>query len=71
MLFRCPKLIGATKLLESEPGTIRGDLTINVGCNMFHSSDIFETAEFEIALWFTSSELCGWQPSDQLWRIES
>lgn len=67
MLLRCPKLIGATKLLESEPGTICGDLAINIGRNVFRSSNIFETAEFEIALWFTSSELCGWQPSDQLW----
>ena len=64
------KLIGATKPLESEPGTIRGDLAINIGRNVIHGSDAPETAEFEIALWFTSSELSDWHPSDQVWRVE-
>jgi nucleoside-diphosphate kinase len=64
------KLIGATKPLESEPGTIRGDLAINIGRNVIHGSDALETAEFEIALWFSSSELSEWQPSDQSWRVE-
>ena len=50
------KIIGATKPLESEPGTIRGDLAINIGRNVIHGSDAPETAEFEIALWFSSSE---------------
>ena len=70
MFFRGPKLIGVMKLLESEPGTTRGDLAINIGRDVFHSSDFFESAEFEIALWFLSSELCEWQPSDQPWRVE-
>ena len=64
------KLIGATKPLESEPGTIRGDLAINIGRNVIHGSDAVETAESEIALWFAASELCEWQPSDQAWRVE-
>ena len=64
------KLIGATKPLESEPGTIRGDLAINIGRNVIHGSDAPETAVFEIALWFAASELCEWQPSDQAWRVE-
>ena len=64
------KLIGATKPLESEPGTIRGDLAINIGRNVIHGSDAPETAEFEIALWFASSELSEWQLSDQSWRVE-
>lgn len=64
------KLIGATKPLESEPGTIRGDLAINIGRNVIHGSDAVETAESEIALWFDASELCEWQPSDQAWRVE-
>ena len=64
------KLIGATKPLESEPGTIRGDLAINIGRNVIHGSDAPETAVFEIALWFATFELCEWQPSDQAWRVE-
>lgn len=27
------KLIGATNPLEAEPGTIRGDLSVQVGCS--------------------------------------
>ena len=64
------KLIGATKPLEAEPGTIRGDLAINIGRNVIHGSDAPETAEFEIGLWFQPSELSDWSPADQVWRVE-
>ena len=64
------KLIGATKPLESDPGTIRGDLAINIGRNVIHGSDGIETAQFEIGLWFESSEINEWRPSDQIWRVE-
>ncbi len=64
------KLIGATKPLESEPGTIRGDLAVNIGRNVIHGSDGPDTAQFEIDLWFESSELNDWVPADQIWRIE-
>ena len=64
------KLIGATKPLEAEAGTIRGDLAVNIGRNVVHGSDGLDTAEFEINLWFKSSELNDWNPSDQNWRVE-
>ena len=64
------KLIGATKPLEAEPGTIRGDLAVNIGRNVIHGSDAAETAAFEIGLWFQPSELNDWSPSDQAWRVE-
>ena len=64
------KLIGVTKPLEADPGTIRGDLAVNIGRNVIHGSDALETAEFEINLWFNPSELNDWIPSDQLWRVE-
>ncbi|MEK9830963.1 MAG: nucleoside-diphosphate kinase, partial [Rhodospirillaceae bacterium] len=54
------KLIGATKPLEAEPGTIRGDLAVNIGRNVIHGSDAAETAQFEIGLWFQPSELNDW-----------
>ncbi len=65
------KLIGATKPLEAEPGTIRGDLAVNIGRNVIHGSDGPDTAHFEINLWFSAEELNAWTPSDQSWRIES
>ncbi len=64
------KLIGGTKPLEADPGTIRGDLAINIGRNVIHGSDGPETASFEISLWFGSEELNDWNPSDQKWRVE-
>jgi len=64
-------LIGTTKPLEANPGTIRGDLAINIGRNVIHGSDGKETAAFEIGLWFNSSEINDWIPADQIWRVES
>ena len=64
------KLIGTTKPLEADPGTIRGDLAVNIGRNVIHGSDGLETAQFEIGLWFQSSELNDWTPADQVWRVE-
>jgi len=64
------KLIGATKPLEAEPGTIRGDLAVNIGRNVIHGSDGSDTASFEINLWFNEEELIEWTPSDNEWRVE-
>ena len=71
VILNARKIIGATKPLEAEPGTIRGDLAINIGRNVIHGSDSQETASFEIGLWFQDSELNDWNPSDQSWRVES
>ncbi len=65
------KIIGATKPLEAEPGTIRGDLAVNIGRNIIHGSDGPDTASFEINLWFNDEEICDWNPSDSIWRIEN
>ena len=71
VILSARKLIGATKPLEAEPGTIRGDLAVNIGRNIIHGSDGEETAKFEINLWFKQEELCDWEPSDSKWRSES
>ena len=65
------KMIGATKPLEAEPGTIRGDLAVNIGRNIIHGSDGADTASFEINLWFNNEEICDWELSDSIWRIEN
>ena len=64
------KMIGATKPLEADSGTIRGDFAVNIGRNVIHGSDSSETASYEINLWFDSSELNDWDPSDASWRVE-
>lgn len=45
-------LLGATNPLDAAPGTIRGDLAMDVGRNVCHGSDSPESAEREIGLWF-------------------
>lgn len=45
-------LVGATNPREAAPGTVRGDLAIEVGENLVHGSDSPESAAREIALWF-------------------
>ncbi|KAH9259623.1 hypothetical protein BASA81_002045 [Batrachochytrium salamandrivorans] len=46
------KMLGATKPSDSVPGSIRGDLCVDVGRNIIHGSDSVEAAQNEIALWF-------------------
>ena len=71
VILSARKLIGATKPLEAELGTIRGDLAMDIGRNIIHGSDGKETAKFEINLWFNQEELCDWEPSDSKWRSEN
>ena len=46
------KMLGATKPSDSVPGSIRGDLCVDVGRNIIHGSDSVSAAQHEIALWF-------------------
>uniref|UniRef100_A0A336LTH1 Nucleoside diphosphate kinase n=1 Tax=Culicoides sonorensis TaxID=179676 RepID=A0A336LTH1_CULSO len=55
-------MLGATNPADSVPGSIRGDLCIQVGRNICHGSDAVESANKEIALWFGEKELVNWQP---------
>jgi nucleoside-diphosphate kinase len=64
------KVIGATNPLASEPGTIRGDLGVNIGRNLIHGSDAVETAQQEVALWFKPEELSDWKPTVSPWLYE-
>jgi nucleoside-diphosphate kinase len=49
--------IGATNPVDAVPGTIRGDLALAMPNNLVHGSDSSESAEREIALWFSADEL--------------
>ena len=50
------QVIGATDPLEAAPGTIRGDLALELTFNLVHGSDSDESAAREIALWFPELE---------------
>ena len=47
-------LLGATDPVKSGPGTIRGDLGIEIQENLVHGSDSPESAERELGLFFPS-----------------
>ena len=49
--------MGATNPSNAAPGTIRGDLALAMPDNLAHGSDSLESAEREIALWFSDGEL--------------
>eukprot|EP00898_Chlorokybus_atmophyticus_P008316 jgi/Chlat1/8486/Chrsp80S07876 len=63
-------LIGATNPLASAPGTIRGDLAIDVGRNIIHGSDGEESAQREINLWFKAEELASYELDNKKWLYE-
>jgi nucleoside-diphosphate kinase len=62
--------IGKTKPVEAAPGTIRGDLGLEVGRNLVHGSDGAVSAAREVALWFNDSELISWSRNTDPWIFE-
>jgi len=63
-------MLGATNPKDSDPGTIRGDLCIDVGRNIVHGSDSVEAAEREIAMWFRPEEISSWRSATVEWVYE-
>ena len=51
------KIMGATDPAKAEAGTIRGDFGLDIEHNSVHGSDSEETAEKEIKLFFSKSEI--------------
>jgi nucleoside-diphosphate kinase len=62
--------VGATNPLNAAPGTIRGDLAVDIGRNLIHASDAPATAERELALWFGAHELVTYQRDVDRWIFE-
>lgn len=64
-------VIGSTNPANASPGSIRGDLTIDIGRNVVHGSDSRESASREIAIFFAPEELLtGWQRNLDSWISE-
>ena len=63
--------MGTTNPVEASPGTIRGDLAINIGRNVVHGSDSPESAERELNLFFSKGELLDYSRSTDSWITES
>ena len=63
--------MGATNPLQSEPGTIRGDLALDMGHNLIHGSDSLESAEKEIAIFFQAEGVVSYTRDIDQWVTES
>ena len=51
--------MGATDPVKAAPGSIRGDLGLDIQQNLVHGSDSAENAEREINLFFSPKEILG------------
>ena len=63
--------MGATDPVKAAPGSIRGDLAVNIGRNLIHGSDSLESAAQEVALFFQPEELVSWTWVLEPWITES
>jgi nucleoside-diphosphate kinase len=63
-------LMGSTDPLKAAPGTIRGDLALDLGMNLIHGSDSPTRADTEIALFFSQGELHDYDRTVDRWIRE-
>jgi nucleoside-diphosphate kinase len=65
-------MMGATDPAEARPGTIRGDLGLDLGRNVIHGSDNEDPGanEREVDLFFDDDELLDWERIDEAWLYE-
>jgi nucleoside-diphosphate kinase len=63
-------LMGSTDPLKAAPGTIRGDLALDLGMNLIHGSDSPARADAEMALFFSDHELHQYERTVDRWIRE-
>jgi len=66
------QMMGTTDPKEAQPGTIRGDLGLDLGQNVIHGSDHEDPGanEREIDLFFDEEELVDYDRADEPWVYE-
>ena len=67
---RVRKLVGATKPMEAEAGTIRGDFGMEIGRNVIHAGDSPENAKIEYSIYFKEAEIISNEVPDEEWIYE-
>ncbi len=65
------RLMGATDPQESGPGTIRGDLAVEIGRNLVHGSASLDDAAREVEIFFTAAEIVEYDRAVDRWILES
>ena len=63
-------LMGSTDPLKAAPGTIRGDLALDLAMNLIHGADSPDRAKAEIALFFTPDEIHEYDRTVDRWILE-
>ena len=59
-------ITGVTNAREADAGTIRGDFSMSISCNVIHASDSLETAEKEVPRFFKADELLEYSKGEYL-----
>ena len=62
--------MGQTDPTTSPPGTIRGDLALDIGRNLVHGSDSPDSAQRELSLFFSAAELLDYSRGNDPWIKE-
>ena len=62
--------MGQTDSAKAAPGTIRGDLAMDIQNNLVHGSDSAESAAKEISLYFSKEEILEYKRSTDRWMGE-
>ena len=65
------EMLGATSGLKAAAGTIRGDYSSSRQMNLVHASDGPDAALREIELYFSSEEICPYEPTLTPWMKAS
>lgn len=60
-------LTGATDPAKASPGTIRGDLALNINFNLVHASDSEASAKREMELFFSPGEIVEYRREVDRW----
>ncbi len=63
--------MGATNPVGAAPGTIRGDLSVEIGRNLIHGSDSAESADHEVKLFFGDQAPQSWERASDKWITEA
>ena len=64
-------MLGATSGIKAAAGTIRGDFSNSRQMNLVHASDGAEAAKREMELYFSSNEICSYDPTITPWMRAS
>lgn len=63
--------MGATDPQKAAPGTVRGDLGLDIARNLIHGSDSKEAADRELGIFFGPDGLVGYERETDRWITET